>query len=69
MNCSSGIGVVRLKRDAAVLWAILIAALGVRLAYLYQAVDTPLFDVLLSRVTLSSTTAAPGPLSLRRLAG
>ncbi len=29
------------------IWAILIAALGVRLAYLYQAVDTPLFDVLL----------------------
>ncbi len=29
------------------LWAILVAALGVRLAYLYQAVDTPLFEVLL----------------------
>ena len=47
MNCSSGIGVVRSRREGAILWAILIAALGVRLAYLYQAVDTPLFDVLL----------------------
>ena len=42
-----GIGAARLKREEAILWAILIAALGVRLAYLYQAVDTPLFDVLL----------------------
>ncbi len=42
-----GIGAVRLKREEAILWAILSAALGVRLAYLYQAVDTPLFDVLL----------------------
>ena len=47
MNCSSGIGAVQLRREEAILWAILIAALGVRLAYLYQAVDTPLFDVLL----------------------
>ena len=38
---------VQLRREGAILWAILIAALGVRLAYLYQAVDTPLFDVLL----------------------
>ena len=42
-----GIGAVQLRREEAILWAILIAALGVRLAYLYQAVDTPLFDVLL----------------------
>ena len=42
-----GIGAARLKREEAILWAILIAALGVRLAYLNQAVDTPLFDVLL----------------------
>ena len=42
-----GIGTVRLKREKAILGAILSAALGVRLAYLYQAVDTPLFDVLL----------------------
>ena len=47
MNGSSGIGAVQLRREEAILWAILIAALGVRLAYLYQAVDTPLFDVLL----------------------
>ena len=38
---------MQLKREESILWAILIAALGVRLAYLYQAVDTPLFDVLL----------------------
>ena len=42
-----GIGAVRLRREKAILGAILTAALGVRLAYLYQAVDTPLFDVLL----------------------
>ena len=42
-----GIGAVQLRREESILWAILIAALGVRLAYLYQAVDTPLFDVLL----------------------
>ena len=42
-----GIGAVRLGREKAILGAILTAALGVRLAYLYQAVDTPLFDVLL----------------------
>ena len=42
-----GVGPVQLRREEAILWAILIAALGVRLAYLYQAVDTPLFDVLL----------------------
>ena len=42
-----GIGAVQLRREEAILWAILIAALGVRLTYLYQAVDTPLFDVLL----------------------
>ncbi len=42
-----GVGSVQLRREEAILWAILIAALGVRLAYLYQAVDTPLFDVLL----------------------
>lgn len=41
------IGAVRLRREQAILGAILSAALGVRLAYLYQAVDTPLFDVLL----------------------
>ena len=42
-----GVGTVQLRREGAILWAIIIAALGVRLAYLYQAVDTPLFDVLL----------------------
>ena len=42
-----GIGAVQLTREGAILWAILVAALGVRLAYLYQAIDTPLFDVLL----------------------
>lgn len=42
-----GIGAARLRREKAILGAILITALGVRLAYLYQAVDTPLFDVLL----------------------
>ena len=42
-----GIGAVRLGREKAILGAILTAALGVRLAYLHQAVDTPLFDVLL----------------------
>ena len=47
MNCSSGIGTAQLRREGPILWTILIAALGVRLAYLYQAVDTPLFDVLL----------------------
>ncbi len=41
------IGAVRLRREQAILGAILSAALGVRLVYLYQAVDTPLFDVLL----------------------
>lgn len=39
------IGIV--QREQTILWAVLSVALGVRLAYLYQAVDTPLFDVLL----------------------